>query len=156
MELARPFKRISYKEAVEGYGSDKPDLRYELKLQDLSAELASSGFKVFSSVIANGGKVIALPVKANEVGALPTWSRKDMDNFNSAVTPFGLKGVAWAKVETEGWNSQISKFFSPEEQKKVNEKLGLKAGDYVFFAAEAAPRVYDAMGCFARHACTQP
>jgi aspartyl-tRNA synthetase len=115
-------------------------------MHDLSADLASSGFKVFSSVVANGGKVIALPVKAEEVGNIPAWSRKDMDNFNTAVTPFGLKGVAWAKVEAEGWNSQIAKFFSPEEQKKVNDKLGLKTGDYVFFAAEAAPRVYDAMG----------
>lgn len=146
VEVPRPFKRIAYKEAVEGYGSDKPDLRYELKLQDLSQELANSNFKVFNSVIANGGKVIALPVKAAEVGALPQWSRKDMENFNSAVTPFGLKGVAWVKVEAEGWNSQISKFFNSEEQTAVNKKLDLVSGDYVFFAAEAAPRVYDAMG----------
>ncbi|MEZ4814066.1 MAG: aspartate--tRNA ligase [Bdellovibrionota bacterium] len=146
VEIPRPFRRISYKEAVESYGSDKPDLRYELKLHDLSQELAGSGFKVFSSIIANGGKVIALPVKAAEIGSLPTWSRKDMDNFNTAVTPFGLKGVAWVKVEAAAWASQVAKFFSAEEQSVINQKLGLKEGDYVFFAAEAAPRVFEAMG----------
>jgi aspartyl-tRNA synthetase len=146
VELKRPFQRISYKEAVESYGSDKPDLRYGLKIKDLSKTLAGSGFKVFNTVLENGGKVVALAVKAAEVGALPTWSRKDMDNFNSAVTPFGLKGVAWVKVEAEAWNSQIAKFFTPEEQKKVNSELSAKAGDYIFFAAESAPRVFDAMG----------
>ena len=146
VELKTPFPRMSYKEAMESYGSDKPDLRYGLKMQDISEAVRGSAFKVFTSTIENGGKVVALAVKQSEVGALPAWSRKDMDNFNTAVTPFGLKGVAWVKVEAEAWNSQISKFFNSDEQKKINSALNVSPGDYIFFAAEAAPRVFEAMG----------
>ncbi len=146
VEIKTPFPRVAYKEAMESYGSDKPDMRFGLKLQDVGAHFKGSSFKVFSSVIENGGKVVALAVKKSEVGEVPSWSRKDMDNFNTAVTPFGLKGVAWVKVEETGWNSQIAKFFSPEQQKQVSSALGASNGDYIFFAAEAAPRVYEAMG----------
>jgi aspartyl-tRNA synthetase len=151
VELPRPFLRMSYKEAMEVYGSDKPDLRFGLKLTDMSQELKGSNFKVFSSVLENGGKVVALAVKKAEVGEIPAWSRKDMDGFNTAVTPYGLRGVAWAKIQGNEWNSQIAKFFSPEEQKNINAKLSLQEGDYVFFAAEAAPRVFEAMGNFRLH-----
>lgn len=146
VDIPTPFRRMSYKEAVESYGSDKPDLRYGLKLYDLSPQLSNSGFKVFDSVISNGGKVIALPIKKSEIANFPTWSRKDMDNLNTAVTPFGLKGVAWVKLDEQGWNSQISKFFSPEIQKAVNSALETANGDYILFAAESAPRVFEAMG----------
>ncbi len=146
VEIKTPFPRLAYKEAMESYGSDKPDMRFGLKLQDVGTHFKGSSFKVFSSVIENGGKVVALAVKKSEVGEVPAWSRKDMDNFNTAVTPYGLKGVAWVKVEEAGWNSQIAKFFSPEQQKQVSSALGASNGDYIFFAAEAAPRVYEAMG----------
>jgi aspartyl-tRNA synthetase len=146
VEIKTPFPRLAYKEAMESYGSDKPDMRFGLKLHDVGTHFKGSSFKVFSSVIENGGKVVALAVKKSEVGEVPAWSRKDMDNFNTAVTPYGLKGVAWVKVEEAGWNSQIAKFFSPEQQKQVSTALGASNGDYIFFAAEAAPRVYEAMG----------
>ena len=146
VEIKTPFPRLAYKEAMESYGSDKPDMRFGLKLHDVGTHFKGSSFKVFSSVIENGGKVVALAVKKSEVGEVPAWSRKDMDNFNTAVTPYGLKGVAWVKVEEAGWNSQIAKFFSPEQQKQVSSALGASNGDYIFFAAEAAPRVYEAMG----------
>ena len=146
VEIKTPFPRLAYKEAMESYGSDKPDMRFGLKLHDVGSHFKGSSFKVFSSVIENGGKVVALAVKKSEVGEVPAWSRKDMDNFNTAVTPYGLKGVAWVKVEEAGWNSQIAKFFSPEQQKQVSSALGASNGDYIFFAAEAAPRVYEAMG----------
>ena len=146
VEIKTPFPRLAYKEAMESYGSDKPDMRFGLKLHDVGTHFKGSSFKVFSSVIENGGKVVALAVKKSEVGEVPAWSRKDMDNFNTAVTPYGLKGVAWVKVEEAGWNSQIAKFFSAEQQKQVSSALGASNGDYIFFAAEAAPRVYEAMG----------
>ena len=146
VDIPTPFLRMAYTEAVECYGSDKPDLRYGLKIYDLSKGFSKSGFKVFDSVLENGGRVVALPVKKSELGELPVWSRKDMDGFNTAVTPFGLKGVAWVKNETEGWSSQVAKFFNSDLQKKVNSELGLGPGDYIFFAAEGAPRVFEAMG----------
>jgi aspartyl-tRNA synthetase len=146
VEIKTPFPRLAYKEAMESYGSDKPDMRFGLKLHDVGTHFKGSSFKVFSSVIENGGKVVALAVKKSEVGEVPAWSRKDMDNFNTAVTPYGLKGVAWVKVEEAGWNSQIAKFFTPEQQKQVSSALGASNGDYIFFAAEASPRVYEAMG----------
>lgn len=145
-----PFRRMPYDEAMNEYGSDKPDLRFGLKLVDVSSTVKSSGFKVFSSTVASGGHVVAIPVRAAELKAAgianPTWSRKFFDGLNPVVAPFGMKGVAWARVEAEGWNSPIAKFFSPEELKALAAQLKLETGDHVFFAAERAPRVHEAMG----------
>ncbi|MBS1983846.1 MAG: aspartate--tRNA ligase [Bdellovibrionales bacterium] len=155
VELKTPFPRMSYDVAMNEYGSDKPDLRFGLKLHDISKSVANCGFKVFSSTVATGGKVVALPVRNAELAerdiAAPTWSRKFFDGLNTVVAPFGLKGVAWAKIEEAGWNSQISKFFTPEEMKALGTTLGLKAGDHVFFAAERSPRVEEAMGTLRLH-----
>ena len=149
--LPATFRRMSYDEAMNSYGSDKPDLRFELKLFDVSAVAGQTGFNVFASTVKTGGKVIALPVRAEELAARkianPGWTRKFFDGLASVVTPFGLKGVVWARVEADGsWNSSASKFLKPEDLRAFEKLLNLKAGDHVFFAAERAPRVLEAMG----------
>jgi len=157
--ITAPFERMAYQTAMDDYGSDKPDLRFDLKLKDISAQVENCGFNVFSSTVKGGGKVIALPVRAEELTqaklAAPTWSRKFYDFLNTVVQPFGLKGVAWARVDassaTGGWNSSIAKFFKPEELRALESQLGLKEGDHVFFAAEQAPRVQEAMGTLRLH-----
>lgn len=147
VELARPFARMSYDVAMSEYGSDKPDLRFGLKLRNVSASVENSKFNVFASTVKGGGAVVALPVRKQELGSLPEWSRKFYDGLNNIVQPFGLKGVAWARVQAPGnWNSPIAKFFSPEEFAALEKELGLETGDYVFFAAEKTPRVFEAMG----------
>jgi aspartyl-tRNA synthetase len=157
--VAAPFRRMPYKEAMDDYGSDKPDLRFGLKLKDVSPMVENCGFNVFASTVKGGGKVIALPVRGEEIAAakltVPAWSRKFYDSLNAVVQPFGLKGVAWARVEssstTGAWNSPIAKFFKPEELRALEQTLGLKEGDHVFFAAEQAPRVQEAMGTLRLH-----
>jgi len=156
VDLKTPFRQMSYFEAVNSYGSDKPDLRFGLKIQDVSELAKSSGFKVFSSCVSGGGKVFALPVRKSELDAKqvahPQWSRKFFDSLAAVVAPYGLKGVLWAKVEAQSvWNSPAAKFFSPDEIKSFEKNLNLSEGDYVFFAAENDGRVQEAMGTLRLH-----
>ncbi len=150
VDIPTPFPRIPYSVAMEKYGSDKPDMRYGLELTNISKLVENCGFNVFASTVKNGGAVIALAVKAEELKTYgvdhPQWSRKFFDGLNPVVAPFGLKGVAWVKLEEAGWNSPIAKFFPVEEQNKINQSMGAKTGDYLFFAAEKSPRVQEAMG----------
>ncbi len=155
VNLQIPFKRMDYQEAMSVYGSDKPDLRYKLKLEDLSDNFAKCDFKVFSSVVAAGGKVIGIKVTQNELKeekiALPEWSRKDLENFNPVVSPFGLKGVAWIRIKDGQWNSPIAKFFDANLQGELTKKWGLSEGDYLLLGAAEAPRIYQAMGALRQH-----
>ncbi len=149
-EIKAPFQRMTYDDAMATYGSDKPDLRYGLKISDVSSLVENSAFNVFSSTVRTGGKVVAIPVRKSELLAAglehPQWSRKFYDSLNSVVAPFGLKGVAWSKIEKTGWNSPIAKFFKSEELEALNKCLAVEEGDYVFFAAEKSLRVLEAMG----------
>ncbi|MEO5668397.1 MAG: aspartate--tRNA ligase [Bdellovibrionota bacterium] len=159
VDLKTPFTRVSYKEAIESYGSDKPDLRFGMKLKNVSALMKNSQFKVFAGTVQNGGAVVALPVRAAELKAEglahPEWSRKFFDSLNAVVAPHGLKAVAWARVQADTWQSPIAKFFTPEELKAIEKELDLKEGDYVFFGAEGAPDVYNAMGQLRLHAARE-
>jgi aspartyl-tRNA synthetase len=155
IHIPTPFPRISYAEAMGSYGSDKPDLRFGLKLQDISKLVENSQFKVFSGTVQNGGSVVALAVRASELKAAglatPEWSRKFYDSLNTVVAPHGLKGVAWARVQKDAWQSSIAKFFTPEEFKTFEKELNLQEGDYVFFGAEASAVVQNAMGQLRLH-----
>jgi aspartyl-tRNA synthetase len=156
VDLKTPFVRLSYRDAIEYYGSDKPDLRFGMKLVNVSELVKNSQFKVFSGVVQNGGAVVAVPVRASELKAegvaVPEWSRKFFDGLNAVVAPHGLKAVAWGRVQSAGsWQSSISKFFTPEELVALEKKLELQEGDYVFFGAEASPVVQNAMGQLRLH-----
>jgi aspartyl-tRNA synthetase len=155
IDVPLPFPRMNYKTAIESYGSDKPDLRYGLELTDHTDLFKNSSFKVFSTVASSGGKIIGIKVTQSELEkqkiTLPEWSRKDLDSFNTAVTPFGLKGVAWIRVKDGQWNSPISKFFNDQEQKELLEKWGLKENEYLLLGAAEAPRIYQAMGALRQH-----
>jgi aspartyl-tRNA synthetase len=155
VQLQTPFERISYATAMQDYGSDKPDARFGLKLKSVSSILANTGFQVFSSAIKNGGNVIALPVRRSELEAAsvshPTWSRKFFDELNPVVQPFGMKGVAWGRVENGALQSPIAKFLKAEELSQLLSELALAEGDYVFFGADASDRVFEAMGTLRLH-----
>ncbi|NCN42480.1 aspartate--tRNA ligase [bacterium] len=151
VELKEAFPHMGFDEAMSRFGSDKPDMRFKLELRDISEQVKDSDFKVFSSCVANGGKVIALPVTAADLAekkcAMPNWSRKFFDGLNPAMATHGLKGVAWVKVLEDGsWQSPISKFFDEAAQKSLQNYLCLKPGDCVMFGAEASPVVENAMG----------
>lgn len=141
-ETSLPFERMKYDDAMEYYGSDAPDLRYDLKLVNLSSIADGCGFKVFADAIKNGGIVKAIRVPG---GA--TFSRKDLDTYTEFVKIYKAKGMAWVKFKEDGsWQSPITKFFTEEEIKEINEKTGSEPGDLLVFGADTQKIVNDSLG----------
>jgi aspartyl-tRNA synthetase len=142
MDVTVPFPRMSYDDAMNRYGSDKPDTRFAMELVDLSETVKDSGFKVFASAVANGGQVKAINVK----GAAANYSRKDIDALTEFVSVYGAKGLAWLKAEEDGLKGPISKFFAEEEQQALKAKLDVQTGDLLLFVADKKSVVADALG----------
>ncbi|UCG67844.1 MAG: aspartate--tRNA ligase [Deltaproteobacteria bacterium] len=139
--ISRPFPRIEYQKAMDIYGSDKPDTRFNMELMDFSDLLKSSGFKVFTDVLEGGGVVKALVVKG---GA--SFSRKDLDDLNRVVIDSGAKGLFWAKLQPDGWQSPLAEFLAPDCKGGVEEKLGAIEGDLILFVADMAHVANEALG----------
>jgi len=130
-DIPTPFPRVTYREAMETYGTDKPDRRYELKLVDLTDTFRTSSFKVFQSAVAAGGVVKAFNAKG--LAVITTGQIEDLTNLAKS---HGAKGLAWIKVENGDWKSPIVKFFSDTEKKALTEKLKLEEGDLILFGAD--------------------
>ncbi|MBT38901.1 MAG: aspartate--tRNA ligase [Myxococcota bacterium] len=137
VELERPFRRIPYIEAMDRFGSDRPDTRIQLELVDLTDAFRESGFRAFRAAVDAGGIVKCLPV--HDAGDL---GRGDVDRLESFVKKeLGAKGLAWIRVNDDGtWQSPIVKFFSEEERAMVAERTGARPGSLIFFQADAAGR----------------
>ncbi|MGP4041750.1 aspartate--tRNA ligase [Gracilibacillus sp. D59] len=142
LDIETPFHRMPYDEAMERFGSDKPDVRFEMELVNLSEVVKESGFKVFRQAVENGGKVSAINLK----GKADHYSRKDLDNMTDFAKIYGAKGLAWLKVEEEALVGPIAKFFSEEEQAQFRSMLDAEAGDILFFVADKKQVVYDTLG----------
>ena len=141
IELKRPFTSLTYEEAMNRFGSDKPDMRFGLELRDFTDALRQCQARVFAAAIQNGGVVKGIRIpKGGEL------SRKDLDDMTPYVATFGAKGIAWTKITAEGWQSPIAKFLSPDEQKAVEKIAGAEIGDVVLFSADSAKIVHDALG----------
>lgn len=148
IDISAPFPRLTYKEALERFGSDKPDLRFDMELVDLKDIALSSNFKVFSAAVENGGLVKGLTVK----GAADQYSRKAIDKLESVAKIYGAKGLAWMKVTSDGLTGPISKFFSEdEEQSAILTQMNAEAGDLLLFVADQDKIVYDALGALRNH-----
>lgn len=142
VEIETPFRRMSYHEAMERYGVDKPDTRFEMELVDLSDLFKDSEFKVFRGVIADGGVVKALNAKG-----LSDATQGEMRELENAAKSLGAKGLAFIRVgEGEDWKSPILKFFSEEEKAALKERLNMEPGDMVFFAAAEWERACTILG----------
>jgi aspartyl-tRNA synthetase len=143
---ALPFHRLTYPEALDRYGLDKPDLRFGLELVDISDIVGSSGFKVFSDAVKKGGMVKALNAKG-----CGDFTRKEIDDLTKFVSVYRAKGLAYIKVKDDEWQSPITKFFTDGERRQMAERLDMEPGDLVFFGADAAKIVNESMGHLRAH-----
>jgi aspartyl-tRNA synthetase len=130
-DITVPFKRISFHEALDRYGIDKPDTRFGIELVDFTEEFRNSTFKVFSGAVTHGGVVKAINVKG-----LACATQGQMDNLTNIAKSFGAKGLAFIKVEGGEWKSPIVKFFSQAEKDALSSKLKIEEGDLILFAAD--------------------
>jgi aspartyl-tRNA synthetase len=131
IDVPTPFKRISFEEALNRYGIDKPDTRFGMELADFTEEFRASSFKVFSGAIANGGVVKALNAKGM-AGA----TQGQIETMTDYAKSFGAKGLAFIKVENGEWKSPIVKFFNNAEKAALTTKLKIEEGDLILFAAD--------------------
>jgi aspartyl-tRNA synthetase len=141
IELKWPFTRLTYQEAINRFGSDKPDMRFGLEIRDFTDAVRNSQARVFTSAIQKGGVVKGIRIpKGGEL------SRKELDDMTPFVATFGAKGIAWTKITDEGWQSPIAKFLSNTEQKEIERIVEAQVGDVVLFSADSAKIVHDALG----------
>ena len=141
-DLKLPLPRMTYDQAMLEYGKDAPDLRFELKIVELSDVFKDSGFGVFANAIADGGFVRAINIK-NGIASL---SRKDLDEMTPFVKTFRAKGAAWIKVNEDGPQSPIVKFFKEGEVEALYKKMGAETGDILVFIADKESVVCQSLG----------
>lgn len=147
-ELPAPFPRLTYREALDRYGTDKPDLRYELPLCELTDLVRDCGFRIFDGAIAAGGMVKTLRLP----GAAASLSRKDLDGLPDLVKPVGARGVAYARIQPEGvWQAPFAKALREETKQAINDRTGAEPGDVLLFLADQAGVVNNALSLLRDH-----
>jgi aspartyl-tRNA synthetase len=137
---------MTYAEALDRFGVDNPDLRFDLELKEISDLVKNSGFKVFADVVAGGGIVKALNAKG-----CGTLSRKEIDDLTEFVKIYGAKGLAYVKVTEEGWQSPIAKFFTAPELDALNARLQAENGDLLLFVADSFRVANESLGRLRGH-----
>ena len=140
-EIKTPFDRLTYRDAISRYGSDKPDRRFGVELVDLSAEFRSSGFKVFRGALDAGGVVKAINAKG--FAGITTGQ---IEELTETAKLFGAKGLAFIKIENGEWKSPIVKFFSDAEKAALQSKLKIEEGDLILFGADKWETVCEVLG----------
>ncbi len=141
-DVALPIKRLEYREAMDRFGTDRPDMRLGMELNDITDIAAGSDFRVFKGIVEEGGVVKAITVK----GGGPAFSRKGLDELSGMVTDCGAKGLAWIKVTEDGWQSPLSKFFKDEDKRTLNKNLDAEQGDLILIVAHGRQIVNEALG----------
>ena len=139
IELAMPFPMLTYNDALERFGSDKPDMRFSIELKNVGDIVRDSSFKVFLSALEGGGKVKGINAKG-----LADYSRKELDDLTEEVKTFGAKGLAWIKIKN-GFESPIVKFFPEQVLKSLAQRLEAEEGDLLLFVADKEKIVNDSL-----------
>jgi len=142
IDVVTPFPRLDYEEAMERFGSDKPDTRFGMELKDVSDLVKNLDFKVFSNAVEQGGAVKCIVAK----GCAEQYSRKDIDALGKYVANYGAKGLAWVKVTEEGLNGAIAKFFTDEVAQELVARVDAEVGDIILFAAYSKKVCYASLG----------
>lgn len=148
VDVPAPFRRLTYREAMDRFGSDKPDTRFGLELVDVSDVVGHSDFKVFSNCVQNGGSVRAINVK----GGASCIARRELDALVEYVKQYGARGMAWINVRENELQSPIVKFFKQEEIDALLARMGAEVGDILMFVSDASDAVvFDALGHLRLH-----
>ncbi|HLQ83469.1 MAG TPA: aspartate--tRNA ligase [Pseudogracilibacillus sp.] len=142
IDIQLPFKKMPYDEAMNRFGSDKPDTRFDLELIHVSDIVKDTEFKVFSGAVASGGKVALLNVK----GEADNYTRKDIDGLTEFVADYGAKGLAWMKVKGNELTGPIVKFLSDDELTAIKSEANAEDGDLLLFVADKSKIVYASLG----------
>lgn len=147
IEIQAPFPRMTYDEAMERYGSDKPDTRFGFELKSLNEVVKDTEFKVFADALANGGDVRGICID----GGSAQFSRKDIDKLTEQTKHYGAKGVVWIRIEENEIKSSVSKFFNQEQLSEIAAVFDAKAGDLILIVADREKVVFDSLGFLRRH-----
>ena len=140
-DLTTPFPSLTYDEAIERFGLDRPDMRFGLELCNVSDIVKDANFKVFSSVVKKGGLVKAINAKG-----CASFTRKQIDELTDFASVYKAKGLAWIKIKEDQWQSPIAKFFTDDEKQALAQRLDLEPGDIVFFVADQPKVTNEALG----------
>ena len=141
VDIKTPIQRITWNEAMDRFGSDKPDIRFGMELKDMSGAVQNAGFKVFDMTLENGGQVKAITVP----GGADKYSRKQIEEKQEYIKRFGAKGLAWVKVTDDGLTGPIAKFFT-ERAEDIKTAAEAKSGDLILFVASNRKVVADSLG----------
>ena len=141
VDIKTPIQRITWNEAMDRFGYDKPDIRFGMELKDMSSAVQNAGFKVFDMTLENGGQVKAITVP----GGADKYSRKQIEEKQEYIKRFGAKGLAWVKVTDDGLTGPIAKFFT-ERAEDIKAAAEAKSGDLILFVASNRKVVADSLG----------
>ncbi len=147
VDVKLPLRRMPYDEAMERYGSDKPDLRFGFELKKLNDVVSECDFKVFTDALAAGGDVRGICID----GAADTYTRKKIDKLIDASKSYGAKGLVWIKVGEEEISSSVNKFFSQDQLREIADVFEAKAGDLILICSDRPKVVFDTLGFLRRH-----
>ena len=146
IDIQIPLPRLTWDEAMNRFGSDKPDLRFGFELHDLADVVKDSSFAVFTDALKEGGRVMGIDIE----GASANFSRKDIDKMTESIKSFGAKGLVWIRFEENEIKSSVSKFFDQEQLKKIGEVFGAKTGDLVLICSGKKEVVWASLGFLRR------
>lgn len=146
IDIKTPFPRLTWDEAMERYGSDKPDTRFGFELKKLNDLVSSCDFKVFTDALAAGGDVRGICID----GGSEKFSRKDIDKLTDLTKSYGAKGLVWIRVLDGEFNSSVNKFFSQEQLSDIAKVFDAKAGDLIFIVSDRPKVVFDSLGFLRR------
>lgn len=147
VDIKLPLRRMSYQDAMERFGSDKPDLRFGFELKDISELVNGTEFQVFSNALSSGGSVRGICID----NASDKFSRKDIDKLTENAKHYGAKGLVWIRIEADEIKSSVNKFFSQEELAEIAKAFDAKANDLILIAADKNKVVFDTLGFLRRH-----